>query len=360
MCILPAILLLIYNNRYIDSKNSNRHRNPHSNTSHNGGNSHNNGHRNGGNNHNNPYMNVRERRQWKATRNNNKNKHQAFLMSYSQINLGKRIAAMADINLKCANKKHFICLAQEPPLNRKGTPSGLDSQHQILHSLNKDKPIRSMIYAHKTVPIWLNHQLSSPDVAVGLWVTKDQDISRTVVVSAYWDILNTNPPPELIKAIEYAKKNNFALLIGIDTNCHSTLTGSKENNPRGNALDELIYKYDLQVANRGTTPTFDCHLGQTHIDATLHSDNLTNKIHDWKVQTCYNGSDHNTLTFDVKSTEPTVELKRNYNKLDIEELKEKLSCTDWIQSEWWTKQLIESNAAIFNGKLADVLDELIH
>ena len=78
---------------------------------------------------------------------------------------------------------------------RNNRPSGLDKQHLVLHT-ESGKP-RAAIYAHKNMPLWFNHDLSSTDVATCLWVTKEADFPRILVISAYWDILYRGAPSEI-------------------------------------------------------------------------------------------------------------------------------------------------------------------
>ena len=87
-----------------------------------------------------------------------------------------------------------------------------------------------------------------------------------MLISCYWDIFLELPPKKLDKAINYAKRNNYSVILGMDSNAHSTLTGSAESNVRGRHLEDFIMRHNLEIANKGTTPTFDSHLGSSIID----------------------------------------------------------------------------------------------
>lgn len=101
--------------------------------------------------------------------------------------------------------------------------------------------------------------------------------------------------------LDFAHSKQYALVIGVDTNSHSTLFGPT-NNTRGNDLEDVILTHGLAVENRGTTPTFEIMRGnkmvRTHIDATLSRD-LPVPVTDWRVDRNYNASDHNTITFTI-------------------------------------------------------------
>ena len=62
------------------------------------------------------------------------------------------------------------------------------------------------------------------------------------------------PPKKLIDSIEHAKKNNFELLIGLDSNAHTCLTGDRPTNARGYVLEDLIMRYGLDIANKVLFP----------------------------------------------------------------------------------------------------------
>ena len=202
----------------------------------------------------------------------------------------------------------FISLIQEQHTLKNGKPSGLDPQHQILYSRGNQS--RAAIYAHKNVHLWFNNEMSSQDVATSLWLTGDPDTPRILLISCYWDIFLEKPPKEIEKAINYARRNNYSIIVGMDSNAHTSLTGSANTNTRGRQLEEFKLKHSLDIANRGCVPTFDSHLGKTIIDITLRSPDLTNKIERWKVHEQQNFSDHNTITFQTKTPEPETQLKR--------------------------------------------------
>ena len=56
-----------------------------------------------------------------------------FKISFSQLNLGRRILASNNIN-QHNGQKHFINLLQEMHLLKNKKPSGLDQSHQIMHA----------------------------------------------------------------------------------------------------------------------------------------------------------------------------------------------------------------------------------
>ena len=74
------------------------------------------------------------------------------------------------------------------------------------------------------------------------------------------------------------------------------------SNERGDALDEFIVGQGLMVENVGVTPTFQARRQAsniaTFIDVTL-TRRLNDRIRNWRVDCDFNGSDHNTLLFEL-------------------------------------------------------------
>ena len=222
-------------------------------------------------------------------------------------------------------------------------------------------PIYSFENAHRDLSLWFNGELSDNDVTSCLWITKDEKSPKVLLISCYWDIFLEKPPKKLDKAVEMAKRDNYSVVLGMDSNAHSTLTGSEETNIRGRHLQNFIMRHNLEIANKGNKPTFDSHLGQSVIDVTLVSPDIADRISDWKVVDEENFSDHKTIQFGLDTPQPEIQMKRNYAKLDINEFKERLSnlSAGWIPPTNWCLEEIEQQERKANELITQVLDELI-
>ena len=99
---------------------------------------------------------------------------------------------------------------------------------------------------------------------------------------------------------------NLRLIMGIDTNAHNCVWGSKDNNKRGNRLLDIINSENLHIENSGNKPTFENKRCNSVIDITLTNDLMNKDIKNWKV---INNtlSDHNMIVTEV-------ELKIDINK----------------------------------------------
>ena len=84
----------------------------------------------------------------------------------------------------------------------------------------------------------------------------------------------------------------------MDSNAHSTLYGPDQNQ-QGTDLEDFLFRHGLNVENVGTVPTFQTSARSSSIDVTLTGD-LSTAISGWKVETQFNGSDHNTVMFDLR------------------------------------------------------------
>ena len=166
--------------------------------------------------------------------------------------------------------------------------------------------------------------LSSPDVAVVQ--TRIQNRS-TLIISAYLDIQNKEVIPDVLTtAVEYALRKGLAIIIGMDSNAHSTSFGPVMNS-RGEILDLFIAKYGLDIENRGNTPTF-CGRGcATFIDITL-TRGLSVTVKEWEVCTDYNGSDHNTIKFYTDMDYETIESTWKWQDADWDKFQSLLKSAD--------------------------------
>ena len=114
-------------------------------------------------------------------------------------------------------------------------------------------------------------------------------------MSVYCDININMVPQELINLLD--DKKGCDIIIAMDANAHSHLWGSKDNNTRGDMIEEFIFCYNLTISNKGRQPTFIARGANTIIDITLCSSNMIGNINKWKVDTRDQLSDHRRITF---------------------------------------------------------------
>jgi ribonuclease HI len=237
-----------------------------------------------------------------------------------QVNLNKCYMAQVELGNKIKKLKEFIMLIQEPYCYKGRTcliPKGIDK-------VSFDDHPRALILASKALAISQVTHLCSRDWAVGLLRLGGK---QTLLVSAYLDITLSPVPQEFIQIIKYAEQRRFALLIGVDSNAHSKLWMSRDNNSRGRALTDYIIENNLKVENIGCVPTFECSTGKSIIDLTL-TRGLKLKIEDWKVCRSDNHSDHNTIKFQLCDEIIELPSVRPWDRMDWSKFKVAISGTE--------------------------------
>ena len=113
---------------------------------------------------------------------------------------------------------------------------------------------------------WFIEAFSTRDITVFQTMVNRKS---TFLISAYLDITLLHViPPALHKVMQYAELKGFGIILGIDTNAHSTSFGP-DSNKRGDDLDLFIAQYKLDIANCSHDPTFERRGAKTCIDITL-------------------------------------------------------------------------------------------
>ena len=146
-------------------------------------------------------------------------------------------------------------------------------------------------------------------------------------------------PLQLKDLLDRAKARNLQVILAIDSNAHSHMWGS-QSNPRGEAIEDLIAREGLDLANVGISPTFSARGTETSIDITLVKNiDLTN----WLVESdLANFSDHHTIRFKVEGgpqlSAPTPNLSAgNWEKFrrltELEISRPERISWDWIDDE---------------------------
>ena len=213
-------------------------------------------------------------------------------------------------------KKQTILMVTEPHTVKNkitGMPKGTKSIFANLKD-NEQNP-RAGIVASLDVKLTAMDSWCNRDCAVALARIGG---TQTVIVSLYLDIKKEVQPSWLDELMEMIDRKDFPVIIGVDSNAHSSLYGP-DSNMRGSSFEDFILQYGLNVENIGETPTFEVQRGnnlvQTHIDVTL-TRGLVSPVRNWRVNRDYNASDHNTILFEMDTHKPELELIRPWSKAD--------------------------------------------
>ena len=221
------------------------------------------------------------------------------MISFRQVNLHKAEQATILLGQSMEGKTRQVSLISEPytVMNK---ITGLPRNMKLIYdrSCPRGTPPRAGICLSKDVTLTSLDSLCNRDCAAGLIKLNGRN---TLVASVYLDITQPTIPTWLDDLIDLTTSKRWPVILGIDTNAHSTLYGP-DTNGRGEEVEAFVLRHQLKIENTGMLPTFETHRGrlhiQTHIDATFTRD-LPGPILNWTVDQTYNGSDHNTIKFDI-------------------------------------------------------------
>ena len=228
-----------------------------------------------------------------------------------QLNMNRSNLAAVALNERLKTLKgKYICLLTEP-FRYKDRLASMPQRCHVVPDLNTVRDPRASIISNLEL------------IEISALCTKDSAVAiikhrggKYLLVSLYMDINLEIRGEHVSNILSYAAKMNIPLLIGADTNSHTTLFGP-DSNRRGVNLEELILNDGLRVENIGMMPTYETIRGnkliRTCIDATLSRD-LEGKITSWSVDNEYNGSDHNTVLFKLSHQAEDKKEERNWNE----------------------------------------------
>ena len=135
---------------------------------------------------------------------------------------------------------------------------------------------------------------------------------ETVLISQYCDSNMATIDQGLQRAVDYCRSRRIPLIMGADSNAHSTLWGPTQNQ-RGDDFEDFLHRNDLYVLNDGLKPTYyhwaNGSRTKTYIDITVVNTFAINKNlgGEWTVSDEETLSDHKMITFLASaSLEPPV------------------------------------------------------
>ena len=157
------------------------------------------------------------------------------VLNFMQLNLHKSRAPFVELQ-----KLNFdIALVQEPNLTKKNSISLIEPN---LNYFGVSRA-RAAIILHRKYPFWSMEPLSSRDIAVVALELADS--RQLVVASCYLDITMTAPSVELDKLVQYCTNKQLPLIVGLDSNSHSTMWGERSTNNRGETLEIWLLQNNL-------------------------------------------------------------------------------------------------------------------
>ena len=231
-------------------------------------------------------------------------------LQFLQLNMNKAGAAASELHRLLPTKDYGVLLLSEPPVYKNKVVT-LPKGYRVFPSNSLDTVPRAALMIRSDLrPVFLPH-LSTADGAAALIPTP---LGTLLVASVYLDKTLPVNPDWLQSIYSYATARRYGVIIGYDANAHHTTYGFRTD-ARGKEFLEVMNANALSIANQGKTPTFDTvragQLQQSIIDITAFSGA---HINNWRVDTQYNGSDHNTILFDVPHQLPPATEGRRWSK----------------------------------------------
>ena len=249
-------------------------------------------------------------------------------IKFVQLNMQKSKAPMGVL----MDTKFDIALVQEPNINKKDRMNMIQPPNR---SFCKGFKPRAGIIFKDDVECWPIEPLSSRDLSVVALVLENRGC--VYLASGYLDINKDVVPRELEALVSHCKVDKIPLILGVDSNAHSTLWGEDHSNKRGEDLEEWIIRHNLFIINVGRVPTFqpDNGLKSTIIDLTLTNEWVPVQIQDWRVDLSKASlSDHRIIqyTMDLEKRERTM-FARQYKKANWEAFKKCLPTAEVRQHD---------------------------
>lgn len=249
-----------------------------------------------------------------------------------QINMGKRIAAINNLNHKLTGGDSTdIIFIQEPYSNIKNL-KGRDNGYLFHSSKCKSfKVIRSAV--------WVKNSLLKDNISDCILLEQFSDRDHTtirikfrldngetidsILCSVYCpskdcdDKLIENPiSPIINKLINFCKSQKLELMVAGDFNAHSDVWGDHRNDCRGKNVLEFIYKNHLLCLNRGSAATFAIGGKESCIDLTIVSARIRGHLKNWQVCEDYSGSDHRVISYELSTSKITTTTYRNRRRVN--------------------------------------------
>ena len=279
------------------------------------------------------------------------------MLNFLQVNLHKANIATTMAGQAMEGQHHRIMLITEPytiqskiPFMPRGCKVIFDKSTQ-----KSDPPPRAAIVASPDVSLQAMTSWCTRDCAVAMAKFEGQLV---LLVSIYCDITRPVTDPHLVSLMNMADRKRLPLLIGMDSNAHSSFFGP-DTNPRGEELEDLLLQHCLEVHNRGTRPTFETVRGdkhiKTHIDVTL-SRALPWAVCDWRIDSSYNASDHNSILFSLPPTERRKQSIRPWGSADWNIFRDSLRKHDFFLPESISMKKLDKMVESLYSALNQALD----
>ena len=238
-------------------------------------------------------------------------------LSFLQQNLNKGINASSDLeyavlkNIKDKESPSIIFL-QEPHIkfftNRtklSSIPQGYRAyiprtEERTTAATTGNWP-RTVILFNSNLNIWPIPQFTTRDCTVA---QINLNLHDTFIVSLYLDRTKMSFPDSFIELLH--NRGGKGLLIGVDSNSHSTLWMSEKSDNRGHMIEDLLAEHNLVLLNKGKVCTYRGQNGHSIIDLTFCDPITARNVTDWHVSEEKTSSDHQPIRFNITAQKEKI------------------------------------------------------
>lgn len=242
-------------------------------------------------------------------------------LSVQQLNLHRCIAASAEmcrvIQTLHTKTKQTICLLQEP-WTVDDLVKGFDDKTTNIFYAKANRRPRACIVASADLNFTFMPHLSDADVATVLLKTGNNFDESLLLSSIYLghDCTEAIPGESVRATVKYSNDLSIPLIMGGDVNAHHEVWGSNDTNPRGRNLLEFLATTDLEILNRGNSPTFVTSRRAEVLDLTVCSQSIVSKVINWHVSNEVTLSDHRAIVFEIACATSPPKSFRNPRNTD--------------------------------------------
>lgn len=233
-------------------------------------------------------------------------------LNFLQPYMHKAGAAAFELHRSLPQKDIGILLLTEPPRYKKKVVTIPKGYRLYPSSALKEEP-RAAILAKPHLNCVAVDHLTTPDSAVVLLPTP---LGTVLLASVYLDRNLPVRPQWLLDIFSFANSCQYGLIVGFDSNSHHTQYGFKTDE-RGQQFLDLALEHSLQIWNTPQKPTFDTLRAGARLRLVIDfTTSYKVQVCDWRVDPSYNGSDHNSLLFNIPFSPAQSSHGRKWSKAD--------------------------------------------
>ena len=153
-------------------------------------------------------------------------------IKFGQINLHRCKAAAAELDQR---GYYDITLITEPYSTRGRVR--LEVKHGAIVAANlKEKSVQPRACIRSYMPSWQMDDFTNRDIASAIIRSDEGDFC---VSSLYLDIEIKPTNTVFMELVKECKKRKLPLIVGMDSNAHSSMWGAEDTNDRGRELEEV-------------------------------------------------------------------------------------------------------------------------